>query len=276
MQRIADYNFLPLQPMNKYALFFDIDGTLVSFKTHSIPQSTIRALTLAKENGSEVYIATGRPPLIITNLKQIEHLIDGYITTKGALCYIGSEIVLYQPIPQQDVLTCVNDSIAKRYGLIVVGRDKVAVLDPNGDVDRIFRLYLDVKEFDQPAQLEEVLSQDVLQLTAFVGADYEKELLTRMPDCVSGRWHPEFTDITAKTADKGQGIKAIAKHKGFDPTRTIAFGDGGNDLSMILQAGTGVAMANATDNLKQNADYITDSVDDNGILNALKHFKVIP
>lgn len=104
--------------MNKYALFFEIDGTLVSFKTHRIPQSTVHALTLAKENGSEVYIATGRPPLIITNLKQIEHLIDGYITTNGALCYIGNEVVMYQPIPKQDVLTCVNDSIAKNYGLI--------------------------------------------------------------------------------------------------------------------------------------------------------------
>lgn len=168
--------------MNKYALFFDIDGTLVSFKTHRIPESTVRALTLAKQNGSQVYIATGRPPLIISNLGQIEHLIDGYITTNGALCYVGNEIVLYQPIPIQDVMTCVNDSIARSYGLIVVGREKVAVLDPNGDVDRIFRLYLDVKEFDQPSQLEEVLSEDVLQLTAFVGADYEKELLTRMPE----------------------------------------------------------------------------------------------
>ena len=68
---------------------------------------------------------------------------------------------------------------------------------------------------------------------------------------------------------------AIARHQGFDVGRTIAFGDGGNDLSMILQAGTGVAMANATDELKQHADYITTSVDDDGIINALRHFNVI-
>ena len=61
---------------------------------------------------------------------------------------------------------------------------------------------------------------------------------------------------------------------GFDPSRTIAFGDGGNDLSMILQAGIGVAMGNATPELKQHADYITTSVDDDGILNALKHFNL--
>ena len=55
------------------ALFFDIDGTLVSFKTHKIPQSTVDALEQAKKNGVEVYISTGRPQLLITNLGQIEH-----------------------------------------------------------------------------------------------------------------------------------------------------------------------------------------------------------
>ena len=73
--------------MVKY-LFFDIDGTLVSFKTHKIPQSTVDALTQAKANGLKVYISTGRPMLFINNLGQIEHLIDGYITTTGALCVV--------------------------------------------------------------------------------------------------------------------------------------------------------------------------------------------
>ena len=258
-----------------YALFFDIDGTLVSFKTHEIPLSTIQALTEAKANGSRVYIATGRPPLIITNLKAIEHLIDGYVTTNGALCYVGDELVGYQPIAQQDVMTCVEDAKAKGYSLIVIGRKDVAVLDPAGDIERIFHRMLAVNELAQAAPLDEVLQQDVLQLTAFIPSDYEQELLTRMPQCVSGRWHPEFTDITANGADKGKGILAMACHEGFDPSRTIAFGDGGNDTSMLRQAGIGIAMGNAIDELKAQADYVTTSVDDDGILHALKHFHVI-
>lgn len=106
----------------KYALFFDIDGTLVSFQTHGIPASTILALTQAKANGSRVYIATGRPPLILTNLGAIEHLIDGYITTNGALCYVDDEMVTCQPIPKEDVVTCVEDCREKGNSLIVVGR----------------------------------------------------------------------------------------------------------------------------------------------------------
>ena len=259
----------------KYALFFDIDGTLVSFKTHEIPASTIFALTQAKANGSRVYIATGRPPVILTNLGAIEHLIDGYITTNGALCYVGDQLVCCQPIPIQDVMTCVNDAQEKSYSLIVVGRKKVAVLDPKGDVDRIFRQMLAVKNLDKASPLDEVLQQDILQLTPFFPADYEPQLLARMPQCVSGRWHPEFTDITANGADKGKGIQAMARHEGFDPNHTIAFGDGGNDTSMILQAGIGIAMGNAIDALKQQADYITTSVDEDGILNALRHFRVV-
>jgi glycosyltransferase involved in cell wall biosynthesis len=65
-------------------------------------------------------------------------------------------------------------------------------------------------------------------------------------------------------------------HEGFDLSHTIAFGDGGNDTSMILQAGIGIAMGNAIDELKQQADYVTTSVDDDGVLNALRHFQVIP
>ena len=66
------------------ALFFDIDGTLVSFKTHAIPASTIEALKRAKANGVKIYISTGRPFLFINNLGQIASLIDGYRTNNGA------------------------------------------------------------------------------------------------------------------------------------------------------------------------------------------------
>ena len=72
------------------ALFFDIDGTLVSFNTHKIAQSTIDGLNIAKERGIKIFISTGRPLSFITNLGEIEHLIDGYITTNGKVCYINA------------------------------------------------------------------------------------------------------------------------------------------------------------------------------------------
>ena len=257
------------------ALFFDIDGTLVSFKTHQIPPSTIHALTQAKANGHRVFIATGRPPLIITNLGAIEHLIDGYVTTNGALCFVEREVISCKDISKDAVHTLVRDAQEKGYGLIVVGARDVAVLDPQGEVDRVFRKEIAVENLNLVKPLEEVLEQRILQLTPFFPEEYERSMMERIPDCTSGRWHPAFTDITAKGADKGEGILAMAAHMGLDPLQTMAFGDGGNDVSMIKAAGIGVAMGNALELLKREADYITASVDEDGVLKALQHYHLI-
>ncbi|MGX8694985.1 MAG: Cof-type HAD-IIB family hydrolase [Prevotella sp.] len=256
-------------------MFFDIDGTLVSFKTHEIPPSTIFALTQAKANGHKVFISTGRPPLIITNLGAIEHLIDGYVTINGALCFIDNEVVRCKDIPKEAVRVVVEDAQEKNYGVIVVGEKDVAVLDPQGQVDKVFRQEIAVENLDQVKPLNVVLEQKILQLTPFFTEEYEHDLMLRIPSCTSGRWHPAFTDITAKDADKGEGIRALANHLGLDPQFTVAFGDGGNDSSMIKAAGIGVAMGNALESLKREADYTTTSVDEDGVFNALRHFGMI-
>lgn len=261
--------------MTKYALFFDIDGTLVSFQTHEIPPSTILALTQAKANGHKVFIATGRPPIIITNLGAIEHLIDGYVTTNGALCFVGNDVVSCKSIPQEEARLVVKDAQEKQYGVIVIGEKDVAIFDPKGEVDYIFGQQLAVKNLHLAKAVEEVIDQRILQLTPFFDKDYERELMSRLPGCTSGRWHPAFTDITAKGADKGEGLLAMASHQGLNPQQTMAFGDGGNDSSMVRGAGIGVAMGNAIDELKEIADYVTTSVDDDGIRNALRHFGLI-
>lgn len=257
------------------ALFFDIDGTLVSFNTHEIPASTIFALTQAKAKGHKVFVSTGRPPLIITNLGAIEHLIDGYVTINGALCFVGKEVIVCKEIPKEAVKVVVQDAQDKNYGLIVVGEKDMAILDPRGEVDRIFRGEIAVKNLDKAQSLDVVLEQRILQLTPFFAESYELDMMKRLPNCTSGRWHPAFTDMTVKGADKGEGILTLAAHFGFAPQDTIAFGDGGNDMPMIKAAGVGVAMGNALQSLKHEADYITTSVDNDGVLNALRHLKLI-
>ena len=72
------------------AIFFDIDGTLVSFNTHRIPDSTRKAIETIKNRGIKVFIATGRHISVINNLDNIE--FDGYITLNVCYCLEGKEI----------------------------------------------------------------------------------------------------------------------------------------------------------------------------------------
>lgn len=257
------------------ALFFDIDGTLVSFQTHRIPQSTVDALALAKQNGVKVYISTGRPKMIITNLGQIEHLIDGYITTNGARCFVGEHTVCQRPIARADVNRVVEAADRDDYPVIVVGERHLAIHHLTPIVEKIFVEGLGVDSLDFKTNLCDLDGEDILQLTPFCSEEQESKLMPTLDNCTSGRWHPAFTDITAADADKGKGLHAMAEYLGLDIEQTMAFGDGGNDITIIKEAGIGVAMGNAGDNVKEVADYVTSSVDEDGVKNALTHFGVI-
>lgn len=255
------------------ALFFDIDGTLVSFNTHRIPQSTVDALAEAKRRGVHVYISTGRPVSFINNLQQIEDIITGYITTTGALCIVGNEKFGCHSIDKADVERIIDASRRLNKSCIVVGADHIAVVNDSEELTEQFRKGLNLDyEF---APLDVVLKEPILQISPFFTDDEEKEVMKGIANCNSSRWHPAFTDITHKDADKAKGLMTMAKHEGFSIDESMAFGDGGNDIPIIKEAGIGVAMGNARDSVKAAADYVTTSVDDNGVANALKHFGVI-
>ena len=257
------------------ALFFDIDGTLVSFNTHEIPVSTVKALEAAKAAGVKIFISTGRPVVLINNLGAIAHLIDGYLTSNGAFCYIGDMVVYDRLIGEHDVRALAEASDAHNWMYIVVGSRDLLVRNPDMEIVDTFKKMLNVSDLPVNIPMEEMFRQGVVQMTVFVTAAEEQLLMAATEKCVSSRWHPAFTDITAEGADKGLAVEAMARHLGIDISETMAFGDGGNDVPMLCRAGVGVAMGNAVDDVQREADYVTTTVDDNGISNALRKFGVI-
>ncbi|WP_204247008.1 MULTISPECIES: Cof-type HAD-IIB family hydrolase [unclassified Bacteroides] len=258
------------------AIFFDIDGTLVSFKTHRIPQSTIDAIVQAKMQGIKIYISTGRPFPLINNIDGIKHLVDGYITANGAYCFVGNKVISCQPIPDEDVRTVIRWADEKDFACMVVGEKDLAMYRNNACADRIFRQMLDVHNLQTDVPIEPVLRQRILQLTPVIPKDEEERLMPLLQGCESSRWYPDFADITAKNVNKGNGLLAIAAHQGIKAEETMALGDGGNDMSIIKQAGIGVAMGNANEALKAVADYVTEPVDENGVYHALKRWVFMP
>lgn len=261
--------------MNKYAIFSDIDGTLVSFKTHRVPESAVQALTEAHKRGHHFYISTGRPLCFITNLKQVESLIDGYITTNGAYCFIGKKEVYCRSILPEDVQTVLNFSDQLGFPCIVVGEKTVAVYNNTPEVNNVFYNQLGVSGLDKTSSIDTLKGQRILQLTPFISPDLEKKIMPYLKHCNGGRWTPKFLDITDAEADKGKGLLKIAEYEKIDIFHTIALGDGGNDIPIIRQAGIGIAMGNAADSTKDAADFVTQDVDDNGLAYALKHYKII-
>ena len=79
-------------------------------------------------------------------------------------------------------------------------------------------------------------------------------------------------EINNVHANKGEALKKVAAHLGYDISQTMALGDGLNDVSMICEAGIGVAMENACHAAKAQADHVTKSCDDDGVAAAIERF----
>lgn len=159
------------------ALFFDIDGTLVAFKTHSIPASTIEAISKAKENGVEVYISTGRPYPLINNLAAISSMIDGYITTNGAYCFIGDHVVSCTPIDAKAVDAILDKSRIDGFPCMVVGEHRLTMFNTASAPEKVSKVsrLLNVPTIETELPIEEVLSERILQLTPFIDVEQEKQ-----------------------------------------------------------------------------------------------------
>lgn len=251
------------------AVFFDIDGTLVSFQTHQIPASTLTALQQLKEKGVLLFIATGRER---EGLKVLgDFPFDGYITLNGQYCYTSRDEVLYEnTIAKQDVAVILQElkhhpfpcGFTMKHGKVYNYRD-----------ERVEELHRITKNDGQPAgDISHVAGQDIYQVQAFINEAEEKELMAKLKNCTSSRWYPTFCDISPLGGTKVLGMDCFAKKYGFTMAETMAFGDGGNDTAMLEHAGISVAMGNGDESCKSCAAYITDDVDHDGIAKALLYY----
>lgn len=252
------------------AFFFDIDGTLVSFVTHRIPDSAVRAIAQAHSLGHKIIISTGRPTAIITNLGQLQQLglIDAYITMNGAYCYSGDKVLYRNPIDERDAQLIAGYAKELQVPCIFVGEHEMTIAGENEDAIRIFGEELAAPrlphtDYDAP------LAKPLYQITPFFTAEQERHIKQQLCNCELGRWHPAFVDITSKGCTKAKGLDVMLDHFGMDIAQAVAFGDGGNDVPMLRHAGLGVAMGNADAEVKSQADRVTKSVDDDGIASAM-------
>lgn len=256
------------------AIFFDIDGTLLSFKTHKMPQSTIDAINVVKRKGIKVIIATGRLFSHIQGLDEIE--FDGFITVNGSYCVdTKGNVIGEKTIPKkelEDLIAYERDVMP--FAFAFMSGQGTFVNRADEAVKKIYDM-LNI-ETPTPRNLSTMVDEQIFQLNLFVDKDQEAIIMREaLSSCESSRWHPIFSDVNIRGMNKSVGIAEFLKYYNIDKSETMAFGDGGNDIEMLKYVEIGVAMGNADDEVKAAANYVTDSIDNDGVAKALRHFGLI-
>lgn len=254
--------------MNKKILFLDLDGTLLNDQKE-ITAGNQEALHNALRNGHRVVIATGRPLIsAIAQAKRLGIAEKGcyVIAYNGGVVYdLFNKTPLFEhslPLPTAKKVLAMCDQI----GVYVQAYDETCVLvEPKNENENLYRYCRIIgMEYQVVKDLQTGLTRNTPKLLAI---DFEnRQPLLQLEEWISSQLNeeadcffsnPHFLEIVPKGMNKGNAIRRVCHILGIEIADAIACGDAANDLAMLSAAGIGVAMANATDEVKKVADYIT-------------------
>lgn len=256
------------------AIFFDIDGTLLSHRTKQVPLSTKKALKLLKEKGIYTFIATGRHISEMRDLPIDDLEFEGYITLNGQYCYNKEGVIYDLPIHKQDIQNIIKEIDINPFPCIFVEEELMYINYHNDAVETVQdAISTPLPEIND---LHRGFTYPIYQVIPYdINEKQEGKILQLMPHCKKTRWHPLAIDMIPANGGKQNGIAKVLDHYHIHQSETMAFGDGLNDIDMFEFVNIAVAMGNASDKVKEIADYVTDDIDDDGIEHALKHFHII-
>lgn len=261
-------------------LVLDLDGTLTN-KKKEITEHTRETLIRAQEAGVKIVLASGRPTYGIMPLaRQLElDKYEGYI-----LAYNGGQIIdcktgelMYENVLDPAVYPYLYEC-AKSNGFQILSYKDEYIISENADdqyvqheaflnrmPSKTVENFLDVINFPVAKCLIVGDPEPLAQLEPVM----KKELESKMNVF---RSEPFFLELVPKGIDKARCLAVLLEELGMTPDEMMACGDGFNDLSMIEYAGLGVAMANAQEVVKQAANYITLSNEEDGVAHAVERF----
>lgn len=262
-------------PKNVKAIFFDIDGTLLSGETGQVPQSAQDALWQAHEKGYLLFLSTGRHPAEISQAAQLTRLpFSGIVSMNGQYCTCGPDLIHSETLPRQDVEMMAEYLKTAPYAALYARKDGLYITK----VTDVVRQVCD-SIGTKPApvgSLEDLLAEPVYQMGLFLGDDPVPDEVKNLPGSDWTRWHMLGIDISPKTGGKWAGVSKMARHFGLQPAEVMTVGDNENDIDMLKAAGWSVAMGNGTENAKRAARHVTAAVDDHGIALALEKLPEVP
>ena len=281
----------------------DLDGTLLD-SYGNIDKETKDALEKAKKKGVEIVLASGRP--IKSTLSIARELgIDNYIISGNGsiLLDVQNDELLFEGfLDKEEVYSvakfCEENSIYYNvYTIdeIVCGQIKYNTIfyhtentykpaDKKTDINLVDNTYRYIKSLKDTKFLKITIADESEKIfNNIIKKLRENEDLTILDTSYmsrkiirQGSFNVEinyfYTEITKKNINKWRAIDALIKKLGIKKEEVITIGDNFNDIEMIENAGLGVAMENASEDIKKLADYVTSTNDDGGVLNVIKKY----
>lgn len=257
--------------MKHKIVFFDVDGTITSYKNGTIPHSTKNAIRSLLQNGMKVVAATGRP---LSMCKEIAELgIETFITANGAYVSHQGEIIHKMVFSRELEHQFTHFSSQQQHALTFYSEKLHMNEVQNGKVMKAMFETLRLEEF--PPIKTSVDSGETYLLCLFVDDAELENYKLQFPTIHFKRWHPYIVNVLEEEISKSVAIEKVLDYFGLTKEEAIAFGDGENDIDMLELVELGIAMGNASEKVKETAHFVTKDSSEDGIEWALKKYGII-
>lgn len=252
---------------NSYAVFLDIDGTLIS-DSFRIPQENLDAIDAARALGHKVFINTGRSWGNIPDELREQFNVDGVIAGSGAMIIIDGETVYKRGYDSETVRKTAEYFFENRDCWCVFEGLKTNYIIANAGYKVRDGRQIELKSI---GDLELFLPDEEIQVIA-AGEHVPDEFMARFKDEMSFFVMRTYVDFVIKGCGKAKGIEKVLELTGIARENTIAIGDSSNDLEMLEYAGISVAMGNSQEHILGVVDYVTDTAENAGVAKAIRKY----
>lgn len=264
--------------MKYQVIVLDLDGTLTNSKKEITPP-TRDALIEIQQNGKKVVLASGRPINGVAPLAEELYLkkYGGFMLSfNGArITRCSDNAIIYNKVIPQEVIRPIYEAVKEYPGLDLISyTDKVILsgIKSNEYTEKEASINsMDICPVeDFPAALDFPVNKMLIPGEPSILEDLMPKLQKQYHGLLNiYRSEPFFLEIMPQNIDKAHSLQKLLNSIGLTADSMICCGDGFNDLSMIEYAGLGVAMENAQPVVKESADFITKSNDEDGILHVV-------
>lgn len=269
--------------MSYKMIVLDMDDTLLT-DDHIISEATKTALMLAQEKGIKVVLASGRPTYAMLDaakelrLAEYGSFILSFNGAKITNCQTNEEL-FSSTLSPETVHQLFDLSQRENIWIHTYMNNEIITQENNPFTEIEGKLTgLPIKTV---ADFKQTVSTPVVKVLMVKEENYLKEVEARLQkelanDLSVMRSKPYFLEFTELGVTKGTSLAILIEKLGISREEVIAIGDSYNDVAMIEFAGLGVAMGNAPDDVKQLADYVTDTNNNDGIAKVIDTFILEP